>query len=166
MISELTYEEKRRKDMVLGLRNLANFIENNPDVKLPYSFSEYVYIDNTEHVRNEDVPERDDDGNITPYADRYTKIAHPELDKSEVAAAAKSALRYATKIEKDYSGDNFRLEAHFSDRVQVTWQTARDSVCTKRVVGFETREKAHYERIVDGTEEVEVYEYDCDPLLK
>jgi len=158
--TELSYEEKRRLAMISGLRKLADFIDTNPDVKLPYAFSESVYVDNTEWVRKDNADELD------ATDDKYHKIKHTDLDKQQLATVARLAVRAgAEKVEKDYQGLNFKLKIQFSDAVSLTYQADRDAVCTKKVVGYETKEKVEFEKKVVGTEEVEVVEWECDPLL-
>lgn len=153
------YEQKLRAELVKGLRDMATFLEANPEIKAPYSVSEYIYIDHTDYRRKPD-PEGGwpDDAS---FEDKYETIENPELEKSDMAHIA----RVAGHTEKDYSTNAFKLIKRFSDSVSLVWQTSRASVCKKKVVGTTLQERVEYERKVVGTEEVEIVEWECSPLL-
>lgn len=78
---------------------------------------------------------------------------------------AKQLVREAGGIEKKYEGNSFELKKNFGDAVRYVSVVSRDAVCTARVVGTEMKEVPDYKNIPKVTKEVDIVEWDCDPLL-
>lgn len=77
---------------------------------------------------------------------------------------AKVARAIGGKWEKSAGYDAFYLTQEF-DLLRVTISAEREQVCTRRVVGTETVTLPAVKAAPERTEEREVVEWDCDPIL-
>lgn len=135
--------EKLAAEQVAGLRALADFIEANPEQALSMR-----------------VPLKYLGSHIA--ADPKTAFA------SFAAAGARAGLA----VDKEYSTDYAKVAVTFSPAVVVTHQADRAEVCERVVVGTETVTKlvpdpAKLAAVpeVEVSEEVEIVEWQCLPLL-
>lgn len=131
-------EQAKRTEIARALRQYADIIEQYEDVPLP-SYGVYM----------------------TTYG----------ATKEQLKAAAKAF----PKSDKQFSGDSFLLKVKLTDpdivppfdAVDVTFNAARETVCTKRVTGTKMVSTRRATGYVDVVEEQDVVEWDCnEPLLR
>lgn len=116
-----------------GLRGLADWLDANPQIALPWSGNEY-----------------------NPFQ------VGVWVSKEELAAIIKAL---PGKVEKDYSADNVvRVNAKFGD-LHVSAYAGRSEVCERVVTGTETVTVPAVEARPERTEEREVVEWRCHPIL-
>lgn len=128
------------QEFVQGLRELADFYEAHPEVKLPsYSSS------------------------FTVYATSWLFSSKEEA--KEVVITAAKAFGHAEKV---YSQEGFELKKEFSGQITLTVQTERSTVCRAVVVGKKRIPSqvipAEPERYIPEREEDQV-EWKCESLL-
>jgi hypothetical protein len=160
---EYAAEPAEREAYIRGLRELADWLEERPDVPLPELESD---------------PSTPNLWNPTIEFEVYEKWSSDEDDRPQRMAAIARAMGGAEKGER-YGGAQLALYRAFSGGVIYAAYTQRDAVCEKRVVGVKKERK----RIVTDEEkadelrkqlralevvtevEVEDVEYDCGSLL-
>lgn len=126
------------EELIQGLRDLADFLEKNPDLPI----GEYTSV-----VLDEFVYDDYDDGK---------RIEGSGLETMRQLA------RKLKPVEKDYFGSTFVLKKNFGDRVSLEFNASREVVCKRVVVG----KKLVPARTIKEHEE-EIVEWVCDePLLK
>jgi hypothetical protein len=126
------------KEMVAGLRELADFLEERGHL-LPV---DYLSINVHDYIFDDSV-----------YSNRQHKMTAQE--KMRVLAKA------LDKAEKHYQGDYFDLRRKFGP-IQLEFTVSRDKICERVVVG--TKEVP--ERVVPARTE-EIVEWVCnDPILR
>ncbi|OZM74007.1 hypothetical protein CFN78_06890 [Amycolatopsis antarctica] len=106
---------------------------------------------------------------------RYTKVAvnvFPRTDNptAELAEFARTARRNGAKVTKDGDDEWFFVRASFGGHAKVELNAHREKVCERVQTGTETVTKTVPDPTVDVpmvelTEEVPVYAWECKPLL-
>lgn len=130
----MKYAHKR--ELVEGLRELADFIEAHPE--LPIAEKPFVNIEFWCH-ENE---------------------LYPELKLGSVRLRLAIAARAMGLANKKYSGGYFDVYKRFGDCVRLTFTANREYVCRKVV-----KEVVHHpERVIPARDE-EVVEWVCDDAL-
>ena len=79
---------------------------------------------------------------------------------------AQAVAREGGNTEKEYGESYFRIIKKFGDTVRYHLAVERNIVCTKKVLGTELKEVPDYTNVPKVTKEVEIVEWECDPLLK
>lgn len=126
-----------RDELVKGLRDLADFIDKK-GVELPIEY-------------------------VSPMELREYFWGDAEKCKANMIQAAK----LLGKSTKDYTSYSFSLEKNFGKFVKLVFNTEREKVCVKKVVGIEQVPKKVYVEIPNETVDKEIIEWDCqEPLLK
>lgn len=124
-----------------GLRKLAGFIESNPEFAEWFEHS-FITSGISVHVRDEDQAEA-------------------------LGRFARALLRSGAKVDKDITESFFHVIGWFGV-VKTKTLTWRSEVCERRQVGTETVTRHVPDpaaELVEITEEVPVFEWDCKPLL-
>lgn len=94
------------------------------------------------------------------------QLMNDEATKHNQKEAAQQILRaIGGKWNKDPWGDRFDFERLYGDGIKLQIFTHREQVCTRRVVGTETVTIPAVEAQPERTEEREVVEWDCEPVL-
>lgn len=121
-----------------GLRALADFIEKHPEIETSYL----------------------DDVNVWWFD-----------DAEKLADLARAAMRFGAKVDKRISESQYNLSITFGS-LKTSALAQRGDVCERKQVGTETVTKSVPDPaklaevpIVEVTEEVPVYEWECKPLL-
>lgn len=134
--------QKLAGEQAAGLRALADFVENNTDIAVILEWPMHIAT----HVF--------DDAGAT------------------FATFVTAAARAGMPVAKEYGDKYAKVTATFSPAVSVQLQTDREEVCTRVVVGTETVTKKVKDPValelvpeVEVSEEVEVVEWRCAPLL-
>jgi hypothetical protein len=134
----------KQKDWIEGLRAMADFAEAHPEMLSEYPMAVSLYCN---------LPDGD--------------------PKEEMARMARTLAPCEKKVT-DYGSPSFHLVKRFGPHTY-TFFTERENVCVRRVVGTEEVEVEGYtdeaQAIIDAiprvvkTEEREIVEWDCEPLL-
>ena len=130
-----------RDGFTAGLRAVASFLDDHPEVPLPLLDS------HTDHM--------------------FTTMAIYLVDESTARAELTAIARAMGTANKAASGDRFQVYRDFHG-IRVMAQAPRDQVCTRVVTGVEDRE---VEEVVTPAvvrkvrKPVEVVEWRCEPLL-
>jgi len=134
----MKYEHQR--ELVEGLRAMADFIEQNIELPIEY-----------EPVMKLNVWLHDDT--------RYSDVQNPLTAREKLAKAAK----VLGKAEKIHAGTYFDLIKKFSECVRIEYTIDREAVCKRVVVGTKVVPASYVER-PERTEEI--VEWVCDePIL-
>jgi len=132
---------KECEELVAGLRELADFLENK-GVGLPITYR-MTY---------------------NAYVNKYREDEVGEVDEK----ATKEELRRIAKIlgdcEKRYGSYDFTLTKKFGKYVQMLFNGSREAVCEMKIVGYKEVEEREY--VVVGRKQEPVYETICKPLLE
>jgi len=150
-------DETKREEAVRGLRELADAIEQNPEMPMPH-FCEFGAIDVWAAVarglkRGDDgEPIRDGEGNA---------ILETELEfMARVARSVPGELRKGTE-----NGENYLTLRRDFGPIKLVYSAAREEVCVRRQVGTEKRTKIETVKTREVEVEEPVYEWDCKPIL-
>lgn len=99
-------------------------------------------------------------------------ITHEDDPKALMGTIARAAARAGAKVNKDYSDPWMHLRLNFGP-IQLTAFAGREQVCERVVTGVETVTKTVKDPAalaavpeVEVTEEVEIVEWVCSPLLE
>jgi hypothetical protein len=130
---------KEREELVAGLRELADFIENN-GIGLPNTYR-MTY---------------------TAYVNQYGK--NGEVDEQATKKELQRIARILGDCDKQYGSYDFTLTKSFGRMVQMKFSGNREAVCELKIVGYKEVDKHEYIKI--GTEQQPVYETICKPLLE
>lgn len=129
-----------REDLVQGLRDLADFIEENPEVPV----GEYASVSLYEYVYDE-----------------YEEYDYETVTKTAMQQM-KELARLLKPCKKDYAGSQFTLQKDFGEHVTLEFATNRANVCERKVV-----EKIEHPASIREAWTEEKVEWVCnDPLLK
>lgn len=130
------------REQAAGLRALADMVEQNPEL-----------------------------GEVLRYLHLSTHIFAEDDPKAKLGTFAKTAARYAAKVDKNFTTGFALVVADFGG-VRVSVQADRDEVCERVVTGTESVTKTVPDPealaavpTVEVTEEVETVEWVCRPLL-
>jgi hypothetical protein len=130
---------KDRDDMVKGLRDLADLIEEK-GLELPIPSSYYPTTFGFHLYESDRIPPKEN---------------------------LKRVAKVLGKAEKKYVFDDFRLTKDFGKYVRLSFATARDQICQKVVTGTKLVPKREVIEIPNQFETEEIVEWVCDePLLK
>jgi hypothetical protein len=127
---------EKRQNFVQGLRDLADLFERESELPLPTS---KISID------------------IWP--------SHIDSETPVVEQFAKYARLLAPVTKETVGGDYFILRRKFGDFVRIDVTSAREKVCTKRVVRVEHVEAELRPAELIPAHDREIVEWDCPKLL-
>jgi hypothetical protein len=102
--------------------------------------------------------------NVVPEYGLISWTLYPWEHEDLAAAAAGIRRTVGGEWDKTYTGDKLVLRRN-ADDLELLITVDRDVVCTRRVVGTETVAVPAVEAQPERTEEREVVEWDCAPLL-
>jgi len=77
-----------------------------------------------------------------------------------------SAVSKLGSFDKDYKDEYFKAHKPLSNTLKYSLSTYRETVCVKKVVGTETVEVPDYSNVPTKTEEKEIVEWECRPILE
>lgn len=138
--------ERTRAEQIAGIYQLALWLEQNPDIPIPYALQGHGYTSINIHA------------------------AHGDGDEKAVMAAAARAI--PGRVEKDVIADRlFTIEGTIPGGVRVQVLAARDQVCKRVVTGTREVTKTVPDPMitvptVEVTETVEDVEWVCEPILQ
>src|SRR5215831_2315691 len=131
---------KDQKELVDGLRELADFIEKK-GLELPFTY----YSTPVSIVQRFYADDNDSDGKV----------------KQILAKAA----RTMGKAEKRIQFSDYEVIKKFGRLVELRFETSRENVCVRRVVGTKEIPKRVFVDIPGETVTEEIVEWDCPPAL-
>jgi len=128
---------KQQQELVSGLRELADFIEDNIGLPITGGFTLHNYVNN-DYDR-----------------ETYTEVEGTARLKMRVAALAMGSA------EKRWDMHGMDLRKTFGSMIQLNFRTTKDNICEKKVVGF----KEHPAKVIEAYTE-ELVEWECrDSIL-
>lgn len=129
--------------IVEALRQVADLLEQHPDLPQPYVTSSYA-------------------GRVD--ARWYLSIDSPGAPAEQRATAQQIIRAIGGHWDKDIRDDEVRFTAKLG-LLDLDVQVVREAVCTRRVVGTEEVTIPAVEARPERTEVREVVEWDCQPIL-
>jgi hypothetical protein len=143
-----TYEDKKRREFVEGLRKLADLFETT-DLQIPYSVDPMANVTKYKQVPVPNVL-TDEWPNKAP---GWENVIDEDATARELAKIVQTLSPYGN-IRKAYTDTYFELHFDINDKVKLQYYANRQSICKKRVVGTRV--------IPERT--VEDVEWDCTPI--
>jgi hypothetical protein len=131
---------KERDELVAGLRELADFIENN-GIGLPITYR-MTY---------------------TAYVNQYDRDSG-NVDEQATKAELQRIAKILGDCQKDYGSYDFTLSKKFGRLVAMKFSGNREAVCEMKIVGYKEVEEREY--VVVGKKQEPIYETICKPLLE
>jgi hypothetical protein len=99
---------------------------------------------------------------LSGYVWLYEREDDEGYPKREMRAAAK---HLPGRREKRQTSSSFEVSCRFGDLIYLEYNAPRAAVCERVVVGTETVEVTDYENAPTKTEEREIVEWRCEPSL-
>jgi hypothetical protein len=132
----MTETMSKRKEYIKRLRDMANLLEAEADLPLPYSV----------------------------YKNEITFYTNGSEDTAMVAKLVPTSWSKNDPNTGSYDASYYILTGEFSG-AKVTAMSNRKDVCERKQVGTEKVVHAHVKAVPAYTEERPVYEYECTSLL-